>query len=238
MIELDKYTIKARLFPSFLVLLPAFVEGVYYITDIEKYYHYFTAVIAVGLFTFLLSQLGRDKGKSKEQELHKYFGGKPSTQVLRHSNSHIDRVTKARYYKLLSQKIEGIQIPTEDQEIKNPNCADQVYDSCAKFLISKTRDTKKFNLLFKENISYGFRRNLWGMKVWALLFLLCCFVLHFYFATQSFTVFNHYQTKDIGLFVFLFVEILFWLFVVTKNWIKLTAFAYSERLYESLNELE
>lgn len=238
MIELDKYTIKARLYPSFLVLLPAFVVGVYYITDIEKYYHYFTALFAIGLFTFLLSQLGRDKGKSKEPDLYKYFGGKPTTQVLRHSNSHIDSITKERYYKLLSRKIDGIQIPTADQERNNAIYADQVYDSCAKYLISKTRDTNKFNLLFKENISYGFRRNLWGMKAWALLLLFCCFILHFYFATHNFTIFNQYKTKDIGLFVFLFAATLFWLIVVTKNWIKLTAFAYAERLYETLNELE
>lgn len=237
MIELDKYSIKARQYPSFLVLLPSFVVSVYYITDIEKYYHYFTAVFSIGLFTFLLSQLGRDKGKSKEPDLHKYFGGKPTTQVLRHDNSHIDSVTKARYHMMLSQKIEGIQIPSVEQEKENGNYADKVYDSCAKFLISKTRDTQKFNLLFKENISYGFRRNLWGMKVWALLLLLCCFILHFYFATKAFTVFNCFETKDIGLFAFLFASTLFWLFVITKNWIKLTAFAYAERLYETLNEL-
>jgi hypothetical protein len=237
MIELDKYTIKARLYPSFLVLLPAFVVGVYYITDFERYYHYFTAVIAVGLFTFLLSQLGRDKGKLKEPALHNFFGGKPTTQILRHNNNHIDCVTKERYHKLLTQKIDGIQIPTVIQETTDTTYADQVYDSCAKFLISKTRDTKKFNLLFKENISYGFRRNLWGMKLWALFLLLFCFTLHFYIATNYFTVFNHYETKDIGLFIFILVTTFFWLFVVTKNWIKLTAFAYAERLYETMNEL-
>ncbi|MBK7308913.1 MAG: hypothetical protein IPI88_19140 [Chitinophagaceae bacterium] len=238
MIELDKYTVKARLYPSFLVLLPVFIVSVYYITDFEKYYHYFTALIGVGLFTFLLSQIGRDKGKLKEPNLHKYFGGKPTTQILRHRNNYIDSVTKQRYHKLLSQKIADIQIPSELEETNNSTFADQVYDSCAKFLISKTRDTKKFNLLFKENISYGFRRNLWGMKIWALLLLLFCFGLHFYFATKNLTVFNHYETKDIGLFAFLLATTLFWLLIVNKNWIKLPAFAYAERLYETLNELE
>lgn len=238
MIELDKYTIKARLYPSFLVLLPAFVVSIYYITDIEKYYHYFTALGAIGLFTYLLSQLGRDKGKLKELELYKYFGGKPTTQILRHSDTHIDRVTKERYYKLLSQKIDGIQIPTAQQEVSNSNHADQVYESCAKFLISKTRDTKKFNLLFKENISYGFRRNLWGMKSWALLIIFLCFICHSYFATNHFVVFNQFKSKDIGLFAYLLATAFFWFVVVTKNWIKLVAFAYAERLYESLNDLQ
>ncbi len=237
MIELDKYTIKARLYPSFLVLLPAFVVSIYYITDIEKYYHYFTAFAAVGLFTYLLAQLGRDKGKLKEPDLHIFFGGKPTTQILRHSNNHIDIVTKQRYHKLLSQKIDNLKIPTAEEEAYNANHADQVYDSCAKYLISKTRDTKKFNLLFKENISYGFRRNLWGMKPWALLLIILCFICHLFFATKQFVVFNQFAPKDIGLFVFLFVTTIFWFSVVTKNWIKIVAFAYAERLYESLNDL-
>ena len=235
--QLDNYTLKARLYPSFLVLLPAFVVCVYYITDFEKYYHYFTAVISIGLFTFLLSQLGRDKGKLKEPELHKYFGGKPTTQILRYRDVYIDNVTKERYRKLLINKIEGLQFPSAEQERIEADQADQVYESCAKFLISKTRDTVKFNLLFKENISYGFRRNLWGMKLWAILVLFCCFLLHYYFATQSLTIFNHYSAKDIGLFCFLIATTIFWVFIITKNWVRLPAFAYAERLFEALNEL-
>lgn len=237
MIEFDKYTIKARLYPSFIVLLPTFVVGIYYITDFEKYYHYFTAIISVGLFTFLLSQLGRDNGKKKEPKLNKYFGGKPSTQILRHNNNYIDTITKERYHKLLANKIDGLQIPTKEEEANDSNYADKVYESCVKFLISKTRDTKIFNLLFKENINYGFRRNLWGMKLWALLLLLCCIVLHIYFSTKKFTVFNHYEPKDIGLFVFLLLATMFWFLIVTRNWIKMTSFAYAERLLETINEL-
>jgi hypothetical protein len=237
MFQLDKYTIKARLYPSFIVLVPAFIVSIYYITDIEKYYHYFTAIAAIGLFTFLLSQLGRDKGKLNEPSLHIYFGGKPTTQILRHSNNHIDPITKERYHKLLSQKIADIQIPTAAQENNNINHSDQVYDSCAKFLISKTRDTNKFNLLFKENISYGFRRNLWGMKSWALILIVICFIFHFYFASNYFVDFNTFSKKDIGLFVFLLATTFFWFFRVTKEWIKLVAFAYAERLYETLNDL-
>jgi hypothetical protein len=30
------------------------------------------------------------------------------------------------------------------------------------WLLTQTRDTKTFSILFRENISYGFRRNLWS----------------------------------------------------------------------------
>ncbi len=237
MIQLDTYNIKARLYPSFLVLFPGFVLSIYYITDLEKYHHYFTATITVGLFTFMLSQLGRDKGKSKESFLYTFWGGKPTTQILRHNNEFLDKVTKARYHKLLSQKIDDIHIPTYDEETRSPDIADQTYDSCAKFLISKTRDTKKHYLLFKENVSYGFRRNLWGMKSWALIIIAFCFIFHMYWATNCFTTLSISSKSDIIIVAFLLFLTYFWILIVTKDWIKLIAFAYAERLYETLNEL-
>jgi hypothetical protein len=235
--EIDNYSVKARLYPCLLILLPAFIVGVYYITDLEKYYHYFTAVLAFGLFTFVLAQFGRDKGKSKEPELYKYFGGKPTTQILRYRNTYLDSVTKNRYRQILTQKIPDIQMPTAQEENDKPDDADEVYNSCAKFLISKTRDTTKFNLLFKENVSYGFRRNLWAMKNFALSIIFLCLVTHFYFTTEGFKVFNKFTTQSIGLFAFLLITILTWLFVITRDWIKLVAFSYAERLFETLNEV-
>lgn len=237
MLELDKYSLKARLYPAFIVLLPAFVVSLYYITDFEKYYHYATALVSVGLFTYLLAQLGRDKGKIKESKLFEFWGGKPTTLILRHSDNTIDKVTKRRYHKFLNDKIEGINIPTPDEEQNDNKFADQVYESCTKFLISKTRDTKKFPLIFKENISYGFRRNLWGMKYWALVIISILIIIHFYFITNGFKTKITLQNKDIFLFIFFGLVLLFWFFIVTKNWIKLTAYAYAERLIESVNEL-
>lgn len=237
MIELDRYSLKARLYPAFIVLLPVFVVSLYYITDFEKYYHYTTALVSVGLFTYLLSQLGRDKGKINESKLFAIWGGKPTTLIFRHSDNTIDQITKGRYHKLLNEKIEDINIPTQEQEQNDPLFADQIYESCTKYLISKTRDTNKFPLIFKENTSYGFRRNLWGMKFWALIIIFILIVIHFYFITGGFKTRIELQNKDMFLFGFFGFTLLFWLFIVTKNWIKLTAYAYAERLIESINEL-
>jgi len=234
---IDKYNLQARLYPSVIVLLPVFIVGVVYITDIEEYYHYFTALISLGLLSFLLSQLGRDMGKNKEIELYKIWGGKPSVQILRHTSSYLDSITKERYRKKLTNLIEGLELPNTEEENRNQTKADELYESCSKYLISKTRDTKKFNLLFKELINYGFRRNLWGMKPIALVLVFISLSIHIVMVTNYFTVFSEIQPKDFIFFVILLAIILFWLIIVKRNWVKLTAFAYAERLYESLNEL-
>lgn len=233
-LEIDNYSIRARLYPSIIVMLPILVISVYYITDFEKYYHYLTAFCAFGLFTYVLSQLGRDKGKIKEPQLFKYFGGKPTTLILRHQNNYLDKTTKSRYHDILGAK-NNIIMPTEIQEIQNPIEADNIYESCTKYIISKTRDTTKFSLLFKENIAYGFRRNLWGMKLWALVILVLCLFVHIIIATKSLNNFR-IKSSDYGLGFIYLIFCLFWIFIVTKNWVKITAFAYAERLYESLNE--
>jgi len=237
MIKFDAYSIKARVYPAFFVLLPALILALFYITNFEVYHHYVTAVISVGFMSFILAQLGRDKGKYKEAQLFKEMGGKPTTQVLRHSNQHLDKITKARYHKGLSKKIEGISVPTLEEEQANPEQTDEIYNSCAKYLISKTRDTEKFDLLFKENINYGFRRNLWGMKTLGLVFLLSATLIHMLIATDYFTSIEFKPTIDIyPYFAFLTLGLL-WIFIVTKNWVKVTAFAYAERLYETIEEI-
>jgi hypothetical protein len=206
------------------------------VTNIEVYYHYFTAFTVFGAFSFLLAQIGRDNGKKKEKALFEHWGGKPTTIILRHSNDHLDVHTKKRFHTKLEHIIPDIKIPTPEEEQKNLQAADATYDSCAKYLIAKTRDSRKYFLLFKENTNYGFRRNLWGMKAWALFIIAICILVHSFVATEKFTSIATVSTAEyilLGIFV-LFV--LFWLFIVNKNWIKTTAFAYSERLYETLHE--
>ena len=69
--KIDQYSLKARIYPSFIVLLPILLLAVFYVTNFEIYFHYLTAFATIGLFSYLLSQIGRDLGKTKEQKLFK-----------------------------------------------------------------------------------------------------------------------------------------------------------------------
>lgn len=237
MIKLDSYSIKARVYPALLVLLPILILAIYYVTDYKMYYHYITTLFSVGLLTYVLAHLGRDQGKLKEKDLFEKIGGKPTTQLLRHSDSYLDNITKSRYHISLSTKVPNLIIPTKEEETENPCKADEIYDSCARYVISKTRDTKKFDLLFKENINYGFRRNTWGMKTLALSILIISLFIHAIIASKYFSQISFQPNKDLIPYVaFIFLGF-FWLFIVSEKWVKLTAFAYAERLYESIDEI-
>jgi hypothetical protein len=234
--KFDAYSLKARVYPCTIVLLPCFLLAIFYVTNIEVYYHYFTSFAAFGVFSFLLAQIGRDNGKKKENELFKHWGGKPTSMILRHSNDHLDIHTKKRFHAKLEQTIPDIEFPTHEEEMENLQAADVIYDSCTKFIISKTRDTSKYALLFKENINYGFRRNLWGMKTWAIGFIAICILVHSFMMTQKFTSIETVSTKDWMLSSIFILFVLFWSLIVNREWVKTTAFAYAERLHETLHE--
>lgn len=238
MIKFDTYSLKARVYPCTIVLLPCFLLAIIYVTNIEAYYHYLTSFIGIGVFSFILAQIGRDQGKKKEKKLFEHWGGKPTSVILRHSNNHLDIHTKKRTHTKFEQIIPDIKIPTEEEEQEDLNAADSIYDSCAKHLISKTRDTNKYHLLFKENINYGFRRNLWGMKAWALIILVVCLIAHAMIATEKFTTLEALKVIDWLLLGTLVLISIFWLLVINMEWIKIPAFAYAERLHETIHEIE
>jgi hypothetical protein len=236
MITIDKYSIKARLYPALIVLLPILFLAIYYIVNFKVYFHYLTAFVSVGLFSFLLSQLARDKGKKIEPNLYNFWGGKPTIQILRHSDKTIDIHTKKRIHNFLNENLVGIIIPTKEQEMENLKHADEIYESCSNHLISKTRDNIVYELLFKENINYGFRRNLYGMRIWGISILIISTFTHLLLSTDFFKSISFKPGKEIILYSLFSISALFWFVVVNRNWVKLMGFEYAKRLYETINK--
>lgn len=159
---LDIYERNARLYPALLVLAPIFACFVAELISLEK-----TVTTLFGLLgafggLYLAASVVREYGKRLERRLIMKWGGLPTTEYLRHRNSDIDPVTKSRYHLFLGRHL-GISFPNPEEERNEPGGADAIYQSAVKWLIEKTRDTKQFELLYKENIAYGFRRN--GMAV-------------------------------------------------------------------------
>ena len=116
----------------------------------------------------------------------------------------------------------------------------EIYRSWVKYLITKTRDTKKYSLLFSENISYGFRRNLWGLKPFSIFLIVTTIISNYFYQIIN----NDFKSLLPILLDFvvseliLFVLCIIWVFIINKSWIKIPAFAYAERLLETIDTLE
>jgi hypothetical protein len=235
--SLDKYAFNARVIPALLVLLPIGIS----IASLfpEKFAGWDLIVwlgTSAGLAVFL-EQLARDRGLHRQEELFKSWGGNPSTAMLRHRESLVNRTTLTRYHERLG-RIVPIDMPTLEEEINDPQAADAVYESCGDFLRAKTRDKEKFQLLFEENVNYGFRRNLWGMKALAL-------ILNVLSVGIVLTQVHPNWLKPALIRPVVWIAILLdasflivWLVVINPAWVKTTAQAYAKQLLAAIDVME
>lgn len=239
----DPYERPARLYPALLALLPllALLMLLYGPRATALTGAVTVAVSCGGLY--LTTNLCRELGKRLEDKLYREWGGKPTTQLLRHRDTAIDPVTKRRYHAFLASKINEA-FPSKDQEVGNPAAADDLYQSGVRWLLNHTRpeDGKKFDLIFKENVAYGFRRNALGLKPFGLVVALGCCLWALIFDGVLFrrggkfidlTAFSNLSESATACLVVSIAMILVWLFFFTKNTVRTAAFTYAEALLRS-----
>jgi hypothetical protein len=159
----DPYDRQARLYPALLTLLPAILLVLAVIPGLGTLGR---AVIAIGVTSgvlYLLSDYARTAGKRLEPKLVREWGGWPTTIWLRHRDSHLPTRVKQRYHDFLAQRLGAEAVPTSGDERARPERADECYDACVIWLKEQCRGPA-FALVEKENATYGFRRNLLGLK--------------------------------------------------------------------------
>mgnify|MGYP007126061555 CR=1 FL=1 len=164
----DTYTVKARIFPAILATLPVLVLAAAIVSWQQLGISHVVVTGLSSILLYALSDLARRRGKSLEDTLYHNMGGKPSTSMLRHRDSRFDAVTKERWCKFLASRL-ATQAPSAEAEARDPTAADAFYASCGDWLREHTRDRRKFKLIFEELVTYGFRRNLLGLKWPALI---------------------------------------------------------------------
>lgn len=160
---LDTYSVKARLAPALITIVPVIALAVVAVPWNQFSVPQSAAASLVAILFTGASDLARRRGKRLERKILKANGGQPMATTLRHRDSTIDPVLKLRYVDWL-----GVQLnetpPTYHEEFENKVSADAFYSRCTVVLRDRTRDAARFKLVFEENVTYGFRRNLLGLK--------------------------------------------------------------------------
>lgn len=231
----ERYDREARLYPALLLVAPGVITGVALLSVKLTGLQSLGATLVGFGGAFLLTQLARDAGKTREPSLFKRWGGMPSIAIFRHRHSRLDSITKARYHKQLSTLVKGAKAPTVAEEEADPAAADAVYTAWSHFLRTNVRDNpKRAPLLLKENINYGYRRNVWGLRLIGICLSVVCAL------TAGVRLwFIHKATGQIdeavaGALLVAALFLVLWLFCFTANWVRVPAEAYAERLAESL----
>ena len=229
--KLDEYTVKARVFPAFLAIFPIGICAAQFIGFGSALVAGCSAFGGTALLSFVLAQWSRDSGKSKERALYELWGGKPTTAYLRHRDTTVGSALKQRRHRRLERLATDLVLPSVRAEEENPMEADDRYEAATKILIQRTRDKEKYHVLFQELIDYGFRRNVWGLKMIALGLLLACFLFSGTLLLLRYRI--SYNALTMGSFVLLAG---WWFFVITPTWVNRAARCYAERLFDALDE--
>lgn len=159
----DAYTVRARVVPALMAGLPTLA----FLFLIIPWDHFsvsqaISATMAIILLV-AFADLARNLGKKAERKL----GTRATPEFWFRDDGTIDSVSKDRYRSFVASKLD-VKAPSAEDEISDPAYAKQFYLSAGNWLRDQTRDHKKFRILADELFTYGFRRNLFGLKPVAL----------------------------------------------------------------------
>jgi len=233
----DGYSIQARLMPTYLTLLPLAVGIQVWFPEEAILERVSAILIAPAPVALLLTQLGRDRGYRLQKQLWADWGGAPTTQMLRHRRTDRNPVMQRLHHTRIEQLFPDLHMPTPDEERANPQAADHVYEAATRELIDATRDRELFPLVYKENVNYGFRRNLLGMRPLGLVVsiggaMICLARLSS--STHPALPLSVDWLLACGTCVAMAV---LWAYWIRPSWVRIPAEAYAERLFESLSLL-
>jgi hypothetical protein len=236
---LDPYSRQARLQPALIVVVPAAILIVVWFPALWSVWGLVLTVASSCGVTLLLSQIARDRGKRLEPELYGSWGGKPSVAMLRHADDRVDENTKARYRAFLASRLPDLKLPSLSEEQADPARADRAYESVTAWLLTQTHDTKTFGLLLRENISYGFRRNLWGLKpIGFVIALSCACASTAALAYNSVVLSELLPPQVVIVTATTWILGLLWIAWITPSWVRIAADAYGRQLLAACDTLD
>jgi len=226
----DVYTLRARIMPVLIVSIPVALMAFALVPQALGTWSGFGIGGAVWLgVSAILAQAGRDAGRRRQIDLFKLWDGSPTTKRLRHRETQNATQLQRRHAQLAA--ITGLTLPTSEEEAHDPAKADEIYETCGSVMREKTRDRKLFDVVFDENCSYGFRRNLWGLKPFGVAVGTAVLVVAAGYVGVGFVRTGIFTASDplIAVAIVCVIALLGWSFV-TPCWVRLPADAYAEAL--------
>lgn len=184
------------------------------------------------IFLVIASKISREFGKKKEEIMVRKLGALPTTIILRYSDKTLDLITKTRYHKKLNSKIDGINLPLEEND--ETTLTDEQYASSINWLRKYANSNQSSEQrVYQELKEYNFWRNLYGIKN-VSLFMYAVTMFREFFIIKEFhfiSLLTKPYPKYIS-FIIMISSIIVMLFYVNKSVFKKKAFDYAKTLLE------
>lgn len=193
-------------------------------------------ILGVELLAFILvpsSALIRNAGKRMEARL--FVNGLPTTFKLRAQQSGKDKVGRRR--RELVEKLSAVQLDTYAKAKYDRDGEKVTLDHAISVLRERMRG-KDFSLLRRELKSYGYWRNMYGLKFFAIIIVAACLILYVssFFLVSPVALIG-WVGRLAGLVGIIFL-MLFWCLLVRKKNVTDAADNYAEQFFKSLVVLD
>lgn len=222
---------KTQIKPAQLTLVPVLVTVAAWAPEGSRLTAAVIGLIIVLGVAALMAPVVRNLGRRVERQLRARWGGDPASRWMLYSDSNLDERTKARYRARLEQRIDGWTAPSQADEETDREGALSRYDTAIRWLRERTRDRERFSGVFQASVSYGLRRNAYGVR-WVGRALASLGVIvnlgALYYATRI-------ESDPISILSIapLLISMIWtggWLKVVQERWVRDAADAYARAL--------
>lgn len=228
---IDGYSRQARIVPVLIAALPLVFLGVVALPRLAVIDRVVTLALLAALLP-LFDQLARACGRRCEPALFNAWGGRPTTQLLRWRGP-ADLSLQARRHQAL-ERVTEVRLPTPDEEDADPAGADEAYETAVRMLRTLATDVAVVRV---ENRSYGFRRNLFGLRSWGCLAAIASLVVVAAWAWLSAPAVP--ELPVLGVLAGMDVVLLaLWLVIIRAPWVRDAAWIYAERLMDQVERLD
>lgn len=181
----NAYEIRARIFPSLIILLPIvvlFFSIIPLSNPIEK------ILIGFGIFFVLVyafSYQVRICGTKIQEKCWSNAGSPPSTLILQWENQVLSKDLKNQIYSTILKKY-AIAIPDSIEQEKNLAEFNRIIDNVFFRVRSDLYKKNPEGIWSKHNAEYGFVRNLFGCReIWVTISIICSIIGGFAYYYQQ-----------------------------------------------------
>ena len=162
--QFDTYSLKARVFPAIIAGLPTLALLFIIVPWDHLGISQAVATLMGFILVFAFADMARHRGKNIQVKL----GSGETPEQWHRKNPDISETSKNLFRPYMAIQLKH-DAPTATEESFEPTKANDFYRAANAWLRDRTRDTQQFSMLFGENITYGFRRNLLGLKYIAIM---------------------------------------------------------------------
>lgn len=231
---LDPYSRRARLAPALLAAVPA--VGFLVVGAISVKTPTGAGSLVLGAVALVICGLVRDAGRRLQPALWESWGGSPTVRRLRWRTEDDHEAVRQLHSDLSS--VLGRALPSVASEMSDPVAADRQYEAAVAVLRERTRDSRRFRLVFMENAEYGFRRNALGLRPVALTISIVALVASVLLGIFGPGDLGNRVARWLPCGAISLVAAAFWWWVVGPDWVRRSADIYADRLFEAIATLK